>query len=308
MAQTIFDDTARPNIIPIPWNATVAPRVREVAPRVREGLSRQATIGISTACAILALLLIFLALFFTFRWRKHRSAAALTDRLFGSDALHEVTPVPYIPIQEIGHQSIPEMQDTGYHLELLNGLTPSGSGNDLTELADGRETPRHELFVPATRDSHGQAVEGPSRTQGCASGDLLEDPSTRLLSAGNVPRNATRSSHITQASKDTRTNLRVTKRASRTSSHTRVRINVNKALPRVPQGTSLCHESHWSSRPLLGLRVPPIAYENNKPSFTHGKTSKTASPVSPVHTYASIFDIEEYQDSAVATKMRYGSF
>ncbi|KAI4257853.1 MAG: hypothetical protein L6R42_005427, partial [Xanthoria sp. 1 TBL-2021] len=228
VAQALFDDTARPNIVPIPWNATVGPRVRE-------GLSRQATIGISTACAILALLLISLGLFFTFSWRKHRSAAALTDRLFGSDALHEVTPVPYIPVQEIGHQSIPEMQDTGYHLELLNGLTPSGSGNDLTELADGRETPRHELFVPATRDRDGQAVEGSSRTRSGASGDLLEDPSTRLLSAGNVPRNATRSSHITQTSKDTRTNLRVTKRASRTSSHTRVRINVNKALPRVPQ-------------------------------------------------------------------------
>ncbi|KAI4105400.1 MAG: hypothetical protein LQ339_003464 [Xanthoria mediterranea] len=172
VAQTRFDDTARPNIVPIPWNATVAPGVSE-------GLSRQATIGISTGSAILASLLIILALFFTFRWRKHRSATALTDRLIGSDALHEVTPVPYISIQELGHKSIPEMHGTGYHLELLDGSTPSGSGNDLTELADGVETPRAESFVRGTRDHYGQAADGSSRARSDASGDLLKDSVTR---------------------------------------------------------------------------------------------------------------------------------
>lgn len=302
VAQTRFDDTARPNIVPIPWNATVAPRVSE-------GLSRQATIGISTGSAILASLLIILALFCTFRWRKHRSATALTDRLIGSDALHEVTPVPYISIQELGHKSIPEMHGTGYHLELLDDSTPSGSGNDLTELADGVETPRRPSVVPGTRDNYGQAADASSRARSDASGDLLKDPVTRRPTVGNGPRkNATRSSHTTQTSRDTRTSLRVTKRTTRTSSQTRVRINVNKALPSIPQGKPPCHESHRSSGALLGLKVPPVAYESNRSSLAHRTISEAASPLSPVRTYATIFDVEEYQDSAIVTKTEYGSF
>ncbi|KAL8849162.1 MAG: hypothetical protein Q9221_005839 [Calogaya cf. arnoldii] len=306
VAQAVFADTARPYIVPIPWNATISSPASE-------GLSRQASIGLSTGSAVLALLLILLALFFTFRWRKNRSEIALTNGPFDSDVLHELTPVPYIPIQEIGHQSIAEMHDTGCHLELLNGLTPSGSGNDITELADGTKTPRHELSVHATRNSRRLAAESANRPRSDASNCLNNSSRDRVRrhpSSRNVPRNSTRSIHISQASKDTRINLRVTKRATRTStsSQTRVRIDVDKALPRVPHNKPLNRESHWFSRPLLGLEAPPIAYESNRSSYTRRISSKTASPLSPAHTYATIFDVEEYQDSAVASNMQYGRF
>ncbi|CAL8584356.1 hypothetical protein XPA_009958 [Xanthoria parietina] len=303
VAQTRFDDTARPNIVPIPWNATVAPRVSE-------GLSRQATIGISTGSAILASLLIILALFCTFRWRKHRSATALTDRLIGSDALHEVTPVPYISNTRAWPQEYP--RDAWYWISprafrRLNSIWLRERPYRVSRRC--RDTSSSKSVVPGTRDNYGQAADASSRARSDASGDLLKDPVTRRPTVGNGPRkNATRSSHTTQTSRDTRTSLRVTKRTTRTSSQTRVRINVNKALPSIPQGKPPCHESHRSSGALLGLKVPPVAYESNRSSLAHRTISEAASPLSPVRTYATIFDVEEYQDSAIVTKTEYGSF
>ncbi|KAL8733511.1 MAG: hypothetical protein Q9181_003573 [Wetmoreana brouardii] len=124
VAQAVHNDTATPNIFLIPWNATATLHTSKP-------VSQQATICISTGSAFFVLLIIILAIFLTLRWRRRRAMTVANV-----EESHEARPFPYLPTQEISHQSVPELHDAGYQLELLDELTPSGSGNVLIELPD----------------------------------------------------------------------------------------------------------------------------------------------------------------------------
>ena len=284
VAQALFNDTAKPNIVPIPWNATAVPRAGK-------RLTREATIGISTGSVVFGLLLILLVIFLTSRWRKRRPMRALTDTATKSRDFGEVGPFSFISTHEIGHQSIPELHDIGYRPELLNGLTLSGSGKVLNELADGTKTPVHELFVPATPISN----ELPSRMGSKSSAD------TSTIKSG------TWGDGVTEM--PTGLDPRNMKRATSSSNHTHLGINLNKALPHKPLAKAYTKGYRSSRRSLPGVQVLPITNFAEKHPSAYTDIPTALSPrMSPVPTYASVFDIEEYKDGALVTERPQGSF
>ena len=301
VAQAVFDDTAQSKIVPIPWNATAAPSNDK-------GLSRKARIGIGTGSAVFVLLAIILGLLATLRWRKRRNRQAVTDVAPDSEDPSEVKPFTYLSIQEMGHQSMPEMHDTGY-LELLNGSALSGSDKVLNELADGTQTPPCELFVPPTPDRHELASSGSSTTPSSTSHD--ENPSsigqvTPDSSAGSALSTTSKSPHMPQ---DTRSIHSDTRHTVSKPVQVPKRINTNKALPQEPLGNTLRPEYHPSPRSRFGIEVPATAYKSKRPSLAQGKLSETGSPMAPSNSYASISDTKEYQSNARATnRNQHASF
>ncbi|KAL8670074.1 MAG: hypothetical protein Q9168_005369, partial [Polycauliona sp. 1 TL-2023] len=276
ITQALFDDTAAPNIIPIPWNATVTPSHKS------KGLSRKATIGISTGSAIFLLLAIVLGLFAFLRWRKRRARQAAIDTTGSFPGPQEAKPFSYISTQELGHQDVAEMHDTGYlekmhdtgylaemqdtghpaemhdtgYLELLDGSAPSGSGRIINELADGTrpDTPQYELPVPSTPRNHERSSSGPSTTPTSSIRDGYGSPRSYLTphsSAESVV--STKSPRIPQ---DVVPYLGVNKRAaSREPVQARKPIDFNKALPQEPRNY-LRPQSRFNH-----LDVPPIAHK-----------------------------------------------
>ncbi|KAL8904429.1 MAG: hypothetical protein Q9171_007055 [Xanthocarpia ochracea] len=287
VAQTLFNDIAKPNIVPIPWNATAVPGGGK-------RLTREASIGISTGSVVFGLLLILLVTFLTLRWRKRRPIRALTDTAINSQDFDEIRPFSFIPTYEIGHQSIPELHDIGYQPELLNGLTPSGSGKVLDELADGTKTPVHELFVPATRISN----ELPSRMGSKPSAD------TTTIKSGSWGDGVTG-----MPTGSPQADPRNMKRATSGSTYTHLGINLNKALPHKPFAKAYTKGYRSSRRSLPGVQVLPTTNSaENHPSAYADIPTALSPRMSPVPTYASVFDIEEYKDSAIVSEKQQGSF
>ncbi|KAL8915131.1 MAG: hypothetical protein Q9172_006951 [Xanthocarpia lactea] len=284
VAQALFNDTAKPNIVPIPWNATI---VSGAGKR----LTREAIIGVSTGSVVFGLLLILLVIFLTLRWRKRR---VMTDTATNYRDFDEVRPLSFIKTHEIGHQSIPELHDIGYRPELLNGLTPSGSEKVLNELADGTKTPVHELFVPATPISH----EMPSRRESKPSADT------------STIRSGTWGDGVTEMPTGSpRVDPRNMKRATSSSTHTHLGINLNKALPHKPLAKAYTKGYRSARRSLPGVQVLPISKFAEKHPSTYTDIPTALSPrMSPLPTSASVFDIEEYKESAIVSEKQQGSF
>ncbi|KAI4272811.1 MAG: hypothetical protein LQ337_005056 [Flavoplaca oasis] len=299
VAQALFDDTAQSNVVPIPWNATAAPSNDK-------GLSRKATIGIGTGSAVFVLA-IMLGVLAMLRWRKRRDRQAMTDVAPDSADPPEFRPFSYISIQEIGHQSMPEMHDTGY-LELLNGSAPSGSDKILNELADGTRTPPCELLVPPTPNIHELASSGlstsPSSTSQNRDGSS-RDYVTPDSSTESVLPHTTGSPYTTQ---DTFSTHSGTEQPIVKSAQVPKQINVNKALPQEPLGNMLHYGDYPPPRSRFSVEVPTPAYKRNRPPFAHGNMSETGKPMAPSKSYTTIFDIEEYQDKASANRSQHGSF
>ena len=66
IAQATFNDDSQPQIVPIPWNATMRDAVDNatVTPGANHRLSRKAIIGFSTGSTIIALLLVGIIFYF----------------------------------------------------------------------------------------------------------------------------------------------------------------------------------------------------------------------------------------------------
>ncbi|KAL8895055.1 MAG: hypothetical protein Q9192_003879 [Flavoplaca navasiana] len=300
VAQALFDDTAQSKIVPIPWNATAAPSNDT-------GFSREATIGISTGSAVFVLLAIIIGVLAMLRRRKRRDRHAMTDVAHDSEDSPEIRPFSYTSIQEIGHQSMPEMHDTGY-LELLNGSAISGSDKVLNELADGTQTPPCELLVPPTPNVHELASSGSSTSPSSTSQDRngsSGDYVTQDSSAESVLPHTTGSPHTTQ---DTLSTHSGTEQPIVKPAQVPKQINVNKTLPQEPLGNMPHYGDYPSPRSRFSVEVPAPAYKRNRPPLARQNMSETGEPLAPSKSYTTIFDIEEYQDKASANKSPHGSF
>ncbi|KAL9620968.1 MAG: hypothetical protein Q9204_008159, partial [Flavoplaca sp. TL-2023a] len=295
VAQALFDDTAQTNVVPIPWNATAAPSNDK-------GLSREATIGIGTGSAVFVLA-IMLGVLAILRWRKRQDRQAMTDVAPDSEEPPEFRPFSYTSIQEIGHQSMPEMHDTGY-LELLNGSAPSG----LNELADGTHTPPCELLVPPTPNIHELASSGLSTSPSSTSQDRngsSRDYVTPDSSAKSVLPHTTGSPHTTQ---DTLSTHSGTEQPIVKPAQVPKQINVNKTLPQEPLGNMPHYGDYLSPRSCFSIEVPAPTYKRSRPPLAHQNMSETGEPLAPSKSYTTIFDIEEYQDKDSVNKSQHGSF
>ncbi|KAL8992354.1 MAG: hypothetical protein Q9169_007165 [Polycauliona sp. 2 TL-2023] len=339
ITQALFDDTAAPNIVPIPWNATATPIQKS------KGLSRKATIGISTGSSVFLLLAIALGVLAFLRWRKRRARQAVIDITGELKSPQEAKPFSYISTQELGHQSMPEMHDTGY-LEILDENYPSGSGIVINELADGTrpDTPQYELYVPPTSQinelaptpqSHELASSGSSPSQATSLPDENESPRSYITphsSAESVLSKATRSPESLQDTFSTHTRSTQglqdivstqTKSSKRSqynkSTHsatrpiagesvqTRRTMNIHKALPQKPLGITFYDENYLSPRSRFNIEVPPSARKARRPSLVHRHISQVGRPLSR-SPYSTIFDIAEYQNEGSVPKILHGSF
>ena len=308
IAQVTFDDKTQPQIVPIPWNTTITPTVDNatVTPAANNRLSRKATIGISTGSTIFALLMVGTIIYFVLRRRKRRAVAASDDAKKPAPESPEIRQFSNISTQEIGHQSVQELHATSHYIELLDGLAPSGSGLDMNELPNRRESFPHELFAPAEDDS-----SLPSTPRNLSSkdtrnnenepsrGSMIRTSNISILSVNADP-------HRPMITKAKRINSQGTiEQVRRNSFYLSLKGNVNKALPQAPHAKKQDRQDHLShrSRPRIPLS------DSLQISFPHKVARDLSaqafdlvaadSPRSP--TYATVFNVEEYTDSAVAS-------
>ncbi|KAL8753555.1 MAG: hypothetical protein Q9184_005385 [Pyrenodesmia sp. 2 TL-2023] len=298
VAQALFNENTKTNIVPIPWNATAAPDERK-------SLSRQATIGIGTGSTIFALLVVMIIFFCAMRRRKHQAMIASADTSTTSQNPPDVRPPSFIPTQEIGHQSIPELHDMAYHLELLDGQVPSGSGNEINELPNGDEISRCEPSAPATPSSNLLSLRGrnasSTRTRRHESRSLeVHDIRASVTSNPSSEINVRR---ITFTESHNFTSQASSKEYAKSLSHTPLMAHINKALPLLPSQRSHRRQDE-SSHPSLpvtpiseSFQVSPAVYAISKGPITKGHEPVVLSPrPSPLATYSTIFDIDEYRD------------
>ncbi|KAL9024192.1 MAG: hypothetical protein Q9180_007970, partial [Flavoplaca navasiana] len=85
-------------------------------------------------------------------------------------------------------------------------------------------------------------------------------------------------------------------------------INVNKALPQEPLGNMPHHGDYPSPRSRFSVEVSAPAYKRSRPALVRPNMSETGKPLEPSNSYATIFDIEEYQDKDSANNRQHGSF
>lgn len=285
-------------MVPIPWNATVAPTARN-------GLNRKATIGIGTGSAAFALLLIIAIICFILRRRKYRAVEASKDAVMPVLESSETRP---FSIQEMGPQIVRELHATSHHIELLDKQAPSGSGMDLQELPDWKKSSNHELLPTTIKD---QSTPTP-RERDVSSNNIKrgeEEMSTDLV---------TRTSNIsilslnldshrpTPMRKDTMENginiIRATKNPSKVS----MKNNVTKALPQAPLAECPSRQNHSSYQSHLtnpiseNIQMLSVSHTSTRGLPAHELDSVAVDPrISP--TYATVFSIEAYQDSVIAS-------
>ncbi|KAL8918402.1 MAG: hypothetical protein Q9208_007372 [Pyrenodesmia sp. 3 TL-2023] len=300
VAQALFNENTKTNIVAIPWNATAVPS---------EGkrLSRQATIGIGISSTMFILAIATVCFFCAMRRRKRRAMIASADTSTPSQQSPDFRPLSFIPIQEIGHQSIPELHDLAHHLELLDGQAPSGSGNEINELPNGDELSRREPSVPATPHSNLSPTRRRStsllRTRSDQSELLVAHDEQASIASNPLSNFEVRRTTLTQS--HILGSRALVKRSPRNFSDTQPRVPIGKALHLLPPHKSHRRqdESSHPSPPVTPIsesfQISPAVYTTAQGPITEGHEPAMLSPrPSPLATYSTIFDIEEYKDPA----------
>lgn len=218
----------------------------------------------------------------------------LTDPGMRLDYSPKVKPFSLISIQEIGHQSVRELHGMPYQIELLDEQTPSGSGNNISELPDARATPYPELLTPAkSRDDPKELSSGQVAA--------LPKAKSRAIDSGPSRARLTRD--------DSRLRRGSTRPPTSRFSHRRPQTNANKALPRVPLAKGQPNRPHSSVRSLSatpifeGVRMPLSSYEIAGDPFLEESMSVVVNNrLSQNSRYATVFDVGEYKDDAFVNK------
>lgn len=227
IAQTLFNDIAQSNIIPIPWNATIAPNSGD-------HLNRGARIGIGIGSAIFALLLAAFVFFTIRRWRRNRTLTQLTNQKLQDSPI--ARPFSSIPVQEMDIPTVRELHDNPLgRPELLDPNNPSGSGNNINEMAYSGGTSLRELSASPMYRNHELSSDSRSRSSDTP---IMLDTKTPVVN----PRTSNivylpltpRSSEDISSTKKSWGNQGSTVAAARNSSHTRSKLGINKPLPHVP--------------------------------------------------------------------------
>ena len=136
VAQALFNESIKDNIVPIPWNATtMTAQTKHVPQRI--------IIGVSTGAGVFALVV---ALAFLLFLKGRNKAKSPQGRVIGtSRTFSGIKPLSNFSAQEIGRVSTAELHHDFHGVELLNQENPAGGGNDLGhdiyELPGGRKTP-----------------------------------------------------------------------------------------------------------------------------------------------------------------------
>lgn len=244
-------------------------------------LGRSAIVGVSTGSALFVLLITALVIFCIWRWRKHRRMAAETNAATPFEEPNGSRPSSLLIAHEIGHQSVPELHDVPYQLELLDEQNPSGSGNHMEELPGGDRTSYQKLSATTLRD-----------------GDLLpsRNKSTDRKSIRNS-KNASPQSRTARTSSSATQNIDpepcqaanpradqleiqgAVKQPTKCSMLISQQANVHKALPKIPRPKKQSHKTHISLQHL-----------------------RAVSKFAPTTTYATIFDLEDYRDRPDVSK------
>lgn len=229
VAQALFDDKAEPNIIPIPWNATVTP---SSSPH----LNRGARIGIGIGSAVFFLLLVTSVFFAIRRWRRHRTMTALANQKLQDSPI--VRPFSSISTHEMDQPCVRELHDNPLdHQELLDANTPSGSGIGISELANEGATSLHELVGSHMYGGHELSSDSRSESSAKPSGFGKESytPCENDTRNSNTP-NLTPSPKSSESISPTKNSWKDhVPAAPRNLPQSLSRLEINKPLPRVPR-------------------------------------------------------------------------
>lgn len=296
VAQALFGENNKANIVPIPWNATTAPGGTK-------SLGRQATIGIGTGSTIFVLLLATIIFLCVLRRRKRRAMITSPDMSTSSQSPPNARPLSSIPTQELGHRSVAELHDIAHHLELLDGQAPSGSGNEINELPNGDELSRRGTSAPATPHSNPFASRGrstsPTHSRSNESDSLRgRDEQASVASNPTSDNNGRRTTLTPSHLFIGRTSAQG---GARSPSDTQPGVHIDKGLPLLPH-----QKSHRKQDESLDPSLPDTPISESfqiSPAIyaipgLGGRNLGDVSPkTSPLATYSTIFDIEEYQDS-----------
>lgn len=274
----------------------------------RDQLSRKAIVGISTGSAAFTMLISIVVIYFVLRRRRKRAVAVSKDATMPILELSETRPFSNISIQEIGPQIVQELHASSHHIELLDKQAPSGSGMDIKELPDWRKSIRPALLPTAIKDHSIPAL----RERAVSSTNIRrseEEPYTSLvdrssnisiLSMNLGPHRATL---IKQDTMETGiTNIRARKNSSKVT----VNNNVIQPLPQAPRVEGPSGQKHSSNRSHLttpiseSIQMLPVSHITARELPTQELDSMADDPrMSP--TYATVFNVEAYQDSATAS-------
>lgn len=298
VAQATFNEKSEPKLVPIPWNATVAPTARN-------GLNRKATIGISTGSVAFALLLIIAIICCILRKRNYRAVEPSKDAVMPVLESSETRP---FSIQEMGPEIVRELHATSHHIELLDKQAPSGSGMDIQELSDWKKSSTHESFPTTIKN---QSTPTP-REKDVSSTNIKkgeDEPSTDLvirtfnisiLSLNLDPHRPT------PMRNDTMENGINIIRARRNPSKVSMKNNVTKALPQVPPAerpssqNRSSYRSHQTNPMSETIQMLSVSHLSTRGLPAHELDSVAVDPrMSP--TYATVFNTEAYQDSVIAS-------
>ena len=291
VAQTVFNESVKSNIVPIPWNATTVS-----SPRTH--LSRQAVIGISIGCTVFAIFVATLMGILCFRWRRKRASMALTDGSTNPSVQFEDIQYPSIPLQEMAHQSIQELHNISHHIELLDGQTPSGSGNHVNEIFTGEEIPVTTHIVTVRHSEHRRSSRGTnSLLPDEANGEDIstQDRIEHITQTAN-PHLIPHSNQKRQLSRQDPGNDRSTDCSANNASTTRFGIDLNKALPQSPPTKAQKKVYHPVPWPLpISSTIVSACSASKKTSTRDNDSMVLGSENSSLSvTYATVFDIDEY--------------
>ena len=257
---------------------------------------------------IFALLLVGIIIYFVLRRRRRRAVAASKDAAAKpASESPEIRPFSNISTQEIGHQSVQELHATSHYIELLDGLAPSGSGMDLNELPNQRESSPHELFALATQ--YDNTLPSRRGTPSIVDKRNNENEQSRVseIQTSNVAMLSVNADpHRPMTTKEQSIDSRgITNQVGSSSLHSSSKINVNKALPQALHANNRGRRDHHSHRhhpmtPFSKSLQTPIPHNIVRGMSAQEFDSMAAdSPMTP--TYATVFNVEEYRDNVVVS-------
>ena len=130
VSQARFEDGLPENIIALP-SADAPP-----TPRSHSRFSRNRIIGLSIGVTVFLILAVFLVYFTQKRLRKHSQKNNLSKNVGSPRFSQDIKPANLSALHEIDNNSLylqRELPDSG-KVELLDGNSPSGSGNEISEM------------------------------------------------------------------------------------------------------------------------------------------------------------------------------